>query len=199
MRDIKGYNQTLDLQLSVLREILFKSEAFIQIFETAPMLKLPNWYVGAGFISQTVWNALSGFPLLQNIKDVDLVYFDNDDLTEEGENKTADMATQLFKGLPIEFDVINQARVHVWYEGYFGYPIAPYQSVEAAINTWPTTATATAIRNENGEFKVYAPFGLNDLLGMIARPNKVQITEEIYLTKVNRWKTAWPNLKVVSW
>jgi hypothetical protein len=83
-------------------------------------------------------------------------------------------STKVFD-IPLEFDVKNQARVHLWYEKKFGYPIQPYRSVEAAINTWPTTATAIAARIDECGYKICAPFGLNDLLGMIVRPNKTQI------------------------
>lgn len=188
-----------DDKMDQLRAILSTSDAFRRIFDRAPELALPHWYVGAGFVVQTVWNALCGFPLLQNVKDVDLIYYDDRDLSEESEKKNQAAAARLFAGIPLEFDVVNQARVHVWYEQHFGYPIAPYTSVEQAIGTWPTTATATAIRNEAGTFKVHAPFGLDDLLGMIARPNKVQITETIYLAKVTRWQAAWPPLTVIPW
>ena len=40
---------------------------------------------------------------------------------------------------------------------------------------------------------------LNDLLGLIVRPNKVQIIKEIYENKVLRWKTNWPDLNVIPW
>ena len=46
---------------------------------------------------------------------------------------------------------------------------------------------------------MYAPYGLNDLFGMIVRPNKLQITEVIYQQKVTRWKTCWPSLQIVGW
>lgn len=45
----------------------------------------------------------------------------------------------------------------------------------------------------------YAPFGLNDLFGMMVRANKVQITEEIYNKKVERWKVLWPGLTIIPW
>lgn len=46
--------------------------------------------------------------------------------------------------LNIVADVKNQARVHTWYGGRFGY-ILPYASTADAISTWPTTATAARI------------------------------------------------------
>lgn len=72
-------------------------------------------------------------------------------------------------------------------------------SEEAAINTWPTTATAIGVRKTGEEWNIYAPFGLNDLFGMVVRANKTQITKEIYEKKVNRWTQRWPGLTVIPW
>lgn len=38
----------------------------------------------------------------------------------------------------------------------------------------------STVKDLYNEFKVYAPFGLNDLFGKIVRANKSQITKEIY-------------------
>lgn len=56
------------------------------LLERAPSLDLPDWYLGAGCIAQTVWNARHGFDLTFGIKDDDLVYCDPDDLTAEAEH-----------------------------------------------------------------------------------------------------------------
>ena len=62
---------------------------------------------------------------------------------------------------------------------------------------------------ENGNLLVYAPFGLDDLLSMIVRPNMRQaeyfLTEdestsrEVYNQKAQKWVKAWPKLIVVPW
>jgi hypothetical protein len=109
------------------------------------------------------------------------------------------LANKSFLQCPIKLDIKNQARVHLWYKDHFGYDIKPFNSIEDAVNTWPTTATSIGVRLENGNFIIYAPFGLNDLFGMIVRANKAQITEEIYLQKVNKWKTKWPALTIIPW
>lgn len=88
----------------------------------------------------------------------------------------------------------------MWYKDHFGYSIEPYTSIESTINTWPTTATAIGVKlDENNKFKVYAPFGLNDLFGKIVRPNKIQITKHIYEKKVSNWLSKWSDLIVVPW
>jgi hypothetical protein len=193
-------NSSLQSQLKVLETIVLKNSALKTILERTPSLSLPDWYLGAGCIAQTVWNYFSGHELLDNINDADLVYFDNKNLSLEAEKHRTVLARELFSDIPILVDLKNQARVHLWYERHFGYPIQPYQSVEEAINSWPTTSTAVAVKyDDNGVFTVYAPYGLNDLFSMIVQPNKLQITEEIYIDKVNRWKAYWPNLRIIPW
>ena len=94
----------------------------------------------------------------------------------------------------------NQARVHLWYENKFGFPIKPYNSLESAIDSWPTTANALGIRLEQNEsYKIYAPYDLDDLFTMVVRPNKLMITREIFENKAKKWKSKWPNLKIVPW
>jgi hypothetical protein len=99
----------------------------------------------------------------------------------------------------MRIDVKNEARVHLWYEAKFGYAIRPYASVADAITTFPTTATAVGLRPGPEGLAVFAPYGLADLLGLIVRPNKRQITRSIYEAKVTRWTSVWPGLKVVPW
>ncbi len=68
------------------------------------------------------------------------------------------------------------------------------------MGTWPTTATSVGVRSDGDySFRVYAPFGLDDLLAMIVRPNKTLIAEEIYAAKVDRWIKLWPKLTIVPW
>ena len=49
-------------------------------------------------------------------------------------------------------------------------------------------------RHANG-LRIFAPYGLSDLLGLIVRPNKKQITRPIYYVKVEKWlgPVAWPS------
>lgn len=93
----------------------------------------------------------------------------------------------------------NEARVHLWYEAKFGYPITPYVSTTDAIATFPTTATAVGLLPRNGGLELCAPFGLSELLGGVVRANKIQIRRQIYEQKVSRWLKVWPKLSVVDW
>lgn len=195
---ITAYNQDLITQVKCLKKILEQNEVIETILRLAPKLNMPNWYLGAGCIAQTIWNKLHGFDLNNGIKDYDLVYYDSSDLSDEKEEFYIQKGKKLFGDILVQ--IKNEARVHLWYEKHFGSPIKPYKSVEDAINSWPTTATCIAVKYDNQHrLIVYAPYGLNDLFGMIIRPNKTQITKEIYLEKVKRWKKIWYKLKIIPW
>lgn len=183
-----------------LLRILEKNKNVQLILDRANSLKMPNWYLGAGGIAQTVWNVLHNFDPKNGIKDYDLVYYDANNTSYEAEDNFIQKGKELFKDIPILVEIRNQARVYLWYEKHFGRLIDQCKSVEDAISTWPTTATSVGLRkNINGQFQIFAPFGLNDLLNMVARANKTLITEKIYQDKVDRWIKIWPNLKIIPW
>src|SRR5258708_36287648 len=96
------------------------------IVVTSPLLGpiLQNWervalsdgWLGGGSIAQTVWNWKFGLPAAHGIADVDVVYFDATDLSEEAEARHAARLRADFSALPVRIDVKNEARVHLWYE-----------------------------------------------------------------------------------
>jgi len=195
-----AHNQHLKAQIYCLEQFLQQNRIIKSLLRLAPKLRMPNWYLGAGCISQTVWNVQHGFDLIHGIEDYDLVYQDPSDTSYEGEDYYVRRGRELFKDIPGQVEIKNEARVHLWYERHFGYKIKPYESVEDAINTWPTTATCVAVKyDDKDRFVVYAPYGLNDLFGMIVRPNKFQIKKEIYEKKVERWVKIWHRLKIIPW
>jgi hypothetical protein len=200
MPEIKAaYNKSIRQQMELLLEIVTNNPIVNDVLIEVSGWGLKDYYIGAGCINQSVWNYQSGFPLEHGIKDIDLVYYDKEDLSNDGEKRYHDKLQQAFPLMNIKIDVKNQASVHLWYEDHFGYAIKPYESLEQAINTWPTTATAVGIQMNKGQCDIYAPFGLNDLFGRIVRANKAQITREIYEKKTSKWLQIWPDLIVIPW
>jgi uncharacterized protein len=130
--------------------------------------------------------------------DVDLVYFDGEDLSAETEAGHAGRIRTPFADLGLWVDVKDEARVHLWYTEIFGNVLAPYVSTEDAITTFPTTATAVGVQPRADGLQVFAPYGLSDLLGLIVRRNKKQITQAIYDAKVKKWRACWPDLRIVA-
>ncbi|RPI77765.1 MAG: nucleotidyltransferase family protein [Desulfobacteraceae bacterium] len=194
-----AWNTDMATQISTLEAIRHRNPLLHQVLEQTNKLLLPEWYLGGGCLAQTVWNLLSGFDPTAHITDLDLAYYDPHDLSYDRENWHIQQVCKAFQHLPIPVDVKNQARVHLWYEQHFGHPIQAYGSTEEAINHWPTTSTCVGVTIHDAQFSVYAPYGLNDLFGMIVRPNKRQITEEIYCKKTARWKRCWPGLHIMPW
>ncbi len=206
MSDLSGVQQGADrvstghrTAVDRLVDHLRGSSVLWECLERLEDLSLPDCYLGAGCVAQTVWNAAHDKPPGADISDYDIVYFDAADLTEAGENAVAARVKNAMAGLPVAVDVKNQARVHLWYRQRFGYDIVPYASTEDAIETWPTTATAVGVRLAHGRPVVFAPCGLDDLLGLVVRANRVQITPQIYRGKVSRWTRHWPRLTVLPW
>ncbi|WP_342630007.1 nucleotidyltransferase family protein [Nguyenibacter vanlangensis] len=192
-------NTVTDAQRAQLRSIALESPLLSSILERWEQIVLPDAWLVGGAIAQTVWNRTFGFPPTYGINDVDIVYFDADNLSEDAEALHSARIRAAFPDLPAWIDVKNQARVHHWYEAKFGYSISPYTSAGEAIATFPTTATTVGLRPGRTELELCAPYGLSDLLGSVVRPNKRQITREIYERKVERWTTSWIGLTVIGW
>ena len=187
-------------QLTKLIQIVKANQSLMQLFDALDQIGLKNYYIGAGAVTQSVWNALSGYPIDYGISDIDLVYFDDRHLEESHEQELKRRIVAILPDFPLWIDLKNQARVHIWYKDKFGYEIQPYESLEHAINTWPTTATSLGLRRENGEdWVVYAPFGIEDIFSMKIKANSRQITEEIYMKKVNKWTKKWSGLVYEPW
>ncbi|RVA43941.1 nucleotidyltransferase family protein, partial [Mesorhizobium sp. M7A.F.Ca.CA.004.11.1.1] len=94
----------------------------------ARTLDLPDWLVVSGALYNSVWNHLTGKPSGYGIRDVDLFYFDDSDLSYEAEDAVIRRAEKHFEGLPLPVEVRNQARVHLWYPQKFGWPCPRYSN-----------------------------------------------------------------------
>jgi hypothetical protein len=169
------------------------------VLERFEAVCLPDAWLVAGAVAQGVWNASFGRPPDYGLKDLDIVYFEGADLTAGTEAGHETRLRALFADLPVKLDVKNEARVHLWYKDVFGNGIDPYRSTEDAIATFPTTATSVGVRPDGAMLRFCAPFGLDDLLAGIVRPNKRQITRAVYEKKTARWRTLWPELVYIGW
>src|SRR4051812_37532456 len=113
-----------------LLEIVRGVPWLMEQLEAARREDLPDWFIGAGAIRDVVWDLRfgSGFDPAR-IEDVDLVFFDADDLSHERE-------VAVEQRLGDAWDVKNQAAVHTWFEAKFGAPAAPLVSTTDGISTW---------------------------------------------------------------
>ncbi|WP_020659834.1 nucleotidyltransferase family protein [Amycolatopsis benzoatilytica] len=187
-------------QLDVFRATVLRNGLVPEILARAAEFDLPGWYLTAGCLCQTVWNVLTGRPPAEGIKDYDLFYFDDSDLSWEAENSVIEAGAKLFGDLPAAVEIRNEARVHLWYEERFGVPCAPYESTEAAIDSFPSSTPCLGIRQtRDGAWRVYAPHGFGDMFNLVVRPNPVHAPQSSYQAKSRRWQAQWPQLTVLPW
>lgn len=190
----------VDEQLAALRDILSHNSVLTDVLARAAELRLPGWYLTAGCVFQTVWNVVTGRPAADGILDYDLFYFDASDLSWEAEDAVIQAGHTAFADVPATVEIRNEARVHLWYEQKFGVPCAPYESTEAAIDSFAATTCCVGVRVERDErWRIYAPHGLADVFNLLVRPNPVQAPRHVYETKTTRWRQQWPALTVLPW
>ena len=187
-----------DLERRLIEHVL-RCKALLCVMSAAEEMALPNWYLVAGALAQSVWNAALGRPLLDSIKDIDVVYFDSDDLSETTESDRETALADRLSHIGVRIDAKNQARVHLWYEKRFGYGLRPYRSTREAIATFPFTATSVGMTREGGVLRVCAPFGLDDLFNLTVRANRSQITPETYAAKTKAVRERWPEVTILPW
>jgi hypothetical protein len=110
----------VDRQEDRLRAVVRRSPLILAVLDGWAEIGLPDCWLVAGSVAQTVWNDAFGLRPTYGTSDIDLVYFDAADLSEETEARHAARIRSLFSGLGVWLDVKNEARVHLWYAMKFG-------------------------------------------------------------------------------
>jgi hypothetical protein len=161
-------------------------------------LALPDAWLVSGCLVQTVWNVVTGRAIDHGIADYDVFYFDPD-TSWEAEDAVIRALNARLGHLGIKIEVRNQARVHLWYPGKHGLPYPPLRSSTEGIDRFLTQNTQVGIRRAGDGHEVYAPHGLADVAGLIARPNPgPNFSAASYALKAARWKALWPELTVIA-
>ncbi|MCI8617081.1 MAG: nucleotidyltransferase family protein [Clostridia bacterium] len=189
-------------QNEIIISILKRNKELMSILTYVEKLKLPNFYISAGSIFQTVWNYYDNKPLNYGIKDIDIIYFNKKDLSVDTDlmyyRKVKAFADK--QKYNYEIDVSNEARMHIMHKEKYNNIIEPYISSEDAINKWIATVHSIGITKTNDEIKIYAPYGLSDIFSRTIRPIKHKDnSKELYDKKVNSWKERFDNLNIIEW
>lgn len=195
----KNMNDQLDILISILE----KNKELMEMLDYISELNLPNFYIAAGSIFQTIWNYYDSRKLNFGIKDLDVIYFNNNDLSVEKDLEYYNIINKYAKskGFNYEIDVSNEARMHLWgMEHNQGVKVEPYKNSEDAISKWIATVHAIGITKENNQIKVYAPYGLSDIFSRTIRPIKHHAnSKELYDKKVASWSERFNNLTIIEW
>jgi hypothetical protein len=186
--------------LARLEQIVRADAHLMQLLKVARAADLPQWRLGGGCIYQTVWNVLTNRPAGTGINDYDLIYFDDTELSAEAEAAVESRIRGALPSFPAPIEVCNQARVHLWFESYFGIAYAPVASADEAITRYASTTHAIGVRlTHDDRLEVFSPFGLDDIFSMIVRPNRVLPNKATHEKKAARARAIWPELRVIPW
>ncbi len=171
-------------------------------------LGLPDAWIGAGFVRALVWDHLHGFARPTPVNDVDVIFFDPDDVRPEREAELEALLRTRAPAYPwpaypwpaypwpaYPWSVRNQARMHRRNGD------RPYRSTRDAITHWLETPTAVAVRlGDTGRLELLAPLGVEDLVTLCLRPTPHARAHRLdaYRARLasKPWRTQWPRLTV---
>ncbi|WP_167730580.1 nucleotidyltransferase family protein [Terasakiella sp. SH-1] len=170
-----------------------------EILKRMHLLDAPDCWLVSGCLFQTVWNVVEGRHPCDGILDYDIIYYDPDQSREAEEVMTI-RAGALFSDLDVKIQIKNQSRVHMWYEPKFGLPYPELKSAAQSLRYYPSKVQAIALQGRGSSRIAFdAPFGFENILRLIVRPNHALEFPDIYEAKTKRWKDIWPNLEIHPW
>ena len=132
------------------------------ILERMPTLALPDLWLVAGCLFQAVWNLRDGRPAGADVRDYDLFYFDDSDLSWAAEDRAIRRCAALFADLG-------------------GTSAA---SVPGCV--------ASSSRDGRGAIEIYAPYGLADIFDGRLRANPNVREPALFARKAESYRRRWP-------
>lgn len=169
------------------------------ILARLPALQLPDAWLVAGCLFQTVWNLPLGRAPDAAIRDYDLFYFDDSDLSADAEAAVARRCARSLGDLGAVIEVKNQARVHTWYRDCFGHDYAASRNSRDGIDRFLVRCTCVGLQaGAAGEAPVvYAPNGLDALYEGVLEPNPRCDHPALFARKAADYRARWPQLRIV--
>ncbi|MDV2682807.1 nucleotidyltransferase family protein [Alkalihalophilus lindianensis] len=176
-------------------ELIKQDEWMMDVLKAAQQLNLPDWWICAGFVRSKIWDTLHKFKDRTAMADVDVIYFDPENIDELEEKQLEKRLSVIMPSIP--WSVKNEARMHIPNH------IPHYSSSVDAISKFPETATALGVKlDEQGNVILAAPFGIKDLLSLVVKPTPYFMENEdlafVYKKRIlkKNWKATWPKIKV---
>lgn len=177
-------------------KLIESDQWMMEILRAAKSLNLPDWWVCAGFVRTKVWDTLHGYDYRTPLPDIDVIYFDKNEVCEEKEKHHEKRLLEL---CPIEpWSVKNQARMHVINN------LPPYANSTEAMSKFPETATAIGVKlNQDNQIQLNAPCGIQDLINLKVKPTvlykKTAEHASIYENRLKQknWQALWPDITIL--
>ncbi len=167
-------------------------------------LALPDGWLVAGCLFQTVWNLHDGAEPEARINDYDIFYFDASDVSEAAEQHVQQRVNTVLADLGITAEAKNQARVHLWYPEHFGFDYPQLHGSRDGIARFLVPGTCVGMRprgdgdgdGEGASFEVHAPYGLAMLYEGLLTMNPLTPHRELFEAKVKSYRGRWGWLRV---
>jgi hypothetical protein len=163
-----------------------------RILERWDALDLPDGWLVAGCLFQTVWNRLSNREPEAGIKDYDIFYFDPSELSAQAEQDWQHRVNEHYRDLGVTLEVCNQARVHEWYPAHFGHPYPQLKSAKDGIDRFLVLSTCVGIK----PLEVYAPNGFELLYEGLLTMNPLTPYRDLFEQKAASYQARWPWLRL---
>ena len=173
-----------------LVQLLLADHERMKAMECARSLALPDCYIAAGFVRNLVWDHLHHKPQPTPLNDLDIVYFDPNEIDDKA---ALIYEAQLTAMMPeFNWQVRNQANMHLRNGD------KPYQSTLDAMSYWPEKETAVAARlNEKNQIECISAFGFESLFeGQITYNPKRTLALFQSRVESKNWLITWPQLRV---
>ncbi|KAF1018212.1 MAG: hypothetical protein GAK29_04328 [Acinetobacter bereziniae] len=185
------YNTQLEQMIYSSAQLMLRLEHLRQLHIHA--------YLSAGVIRNLVWANLHDQAYCLDETEIDVVFYDLKDQLGCEEQRLSQELKQKFPRN--DWDVVNQAYVHVWYKKEDGNAIDQYSSLFDALSGWVETSTAIAVRlQQSGQLEWIAPFGLNDLFELKLRWNARLVSYATFVQRIEskRFLQRWDKLVIVD-
>ncbi|MDR5887340.1 nucleotidyltransferase family protein [Vreelandella janggokensis] len=175
---------------ALIKEWLTNDSARMEALKIAAGQRLPGWCLAAGFVRNLVWDKLHGFETKTALNDIDLIYFNPEDISDSRDHR---IEQNLREVSTFPWSVKNQARMHETNMDCL------YTSTADAMSYWVEVETAVGAALDDGEDVILvAPFGIKPLFDYTItlnpkRPKPTDFSARIF---GKRWLQAWPRLVV---
>jgi hypothetical protein len=166
------------------------------LLDRLPALGLPQGHLTAGCLFQALWNQRTGRAAWWGVKDYDVFYFNDADLSWAAEDDVIRRVRTATADLGVAVEVKNQARVHLWYRQRFGADYPRLVSARDGIDRYLIAGSCIGIALEDGA--LYAPDGLDDIAAGRLRINPRNPQPALFRAKAAEWQRRWPFLTIID-
>ncbi|MGF1871709.1 nucleotidyltransferase family protein [Photobacterium indicum] len=174
------------------QQLLLSDTLRMECLRAVRCLNLPDCFLGAGFLRNAIWDSLHNKAEMTPLNDIDVVYFDTEDISCKTEQELTAKLKVLVPSM--NWEVRNQARMHVKHNDQ------PYRNTTDAISRWVEIPTCVGVKLDEGEQLVFtAPFGLTHNWVLNVEINPKRPIPDIFYRRIEEksWLRIWPLLNII--